>query len=122
MSGDHGSTIDGAAHNGQNFAAGTAEQSDARLPVESSTPKCRGNPMEILHKKRCLCPSQYHPNLLSWIVANILVLFMVSRDGDLRIEDEFTLGIRCTEKSRYSTDAVVILVFWILVVSQSRTR
>ena len=78
--------------------------------------------MEAPHIQGNKYQIQYGPHLSFWILANILALFMVDRDGGLRIENEFSLGIRCTEKSRYTTDAVVTLVFRTRLVGQSRTR
>ena len=124
MSGEHRGTltVPCVANKISRSATGKGEESRARLPVESSAAKCRHNSMETLHQQRNLCPSQYRTNPLSCRGANMLVSFMGNRDGDLTIENEFTLGMRCMEQSRYSTDEVVILVPWIRWAGRSKTR
>jgi hypothetical protein len=78
--------------------------------------------METLDNQRSLCPSEDRTNPLSWMDANMSVSFMGNRDGNPGTENEFTLGMHCTEKSRCSTNGVGTLVFWIREAGQSRTR
>ena len=73
----------------------------------------------MFSKQRNVCQEPYHPNLQFWIALNILALFAVKRDGDLMMGNEYILGILCTEKSRYSTDADVIYMLSILMDGKS---
>ena len=100
--------IDGATGNSHNFRAGIRHSApiDRRSPGTITVADAKGGWYERIHKllsaPRCLWPESFHLNVHFWMIANILVLFTVRRDGDPITGNAYILGIHCTERLRSS--------------------